>query len=190
MRAGLYTIRAISIFANVHVRKSFLTMAVVASTILLQAETIDETNSFYIGVGVSAESPIIYNDGWAGVLTVGKPFMRLGSGELGAEVEVSNSLQDSSKNSIDFSAKTVAGYATYIWDVDPKLYIKPRLGVVYKKYSIESDVWGDDSSNEVDIAGGLGVGIRILDNINIYTDYTLLEKSDFTHLTMGVEYLF
>ena len=172
--------------------KIFLTIAVVASTMLLQAETIDEESSsnFYVGVGVSAESPLFYNDGWAGVLTVGKPFMKLGSGKVGAEVEVSNSLQDSSKNHIDFSATTVAGYATYIWDVDPKLYIKPRLGVVYKKYSIESDVWGDDSSNEVDIAGGLGVGVRLFDNMNIYADYTFLEKSDFIHLTMGVEYHF
>ena len=171
--------------------KVFLT-TVIVSTILLQADTIDEkSNNFYVGMGLSAENPVFYNDGWAGVLTVGKPLMKLGSsGKVGAEVEVSNSLQDSSKNHIDFSATTVAGYATYIWDVDPKLYIKPRLGVVYKKYSIESDVWGDDSSNEVDIAGGLGVGVRLFDNINIYADYTFLEKSDFIHLTMGVEYHF
>ena len=103
--------------------KFFLTIAIV-STVLLQADTIDEkSNNFYIGMGVSVETPVFYNSGWAGTLTVGKPFMKLGSGKLGAEVEVSNSLQDSSKNHIDFSATTVAGYATYIWDVDPKLYI-------------------------------------------------------------------
>ena len=170
--------------------KFFLTIAI-ASTILLQADTIDdESNNFYIGMGVSAESPVFYNNGWAGTLTVGRPLMKLGSGKLGTEFELSNSLQDSSKNHINFSAITVAGYATYIWNIDPKLYIKPRLGVVYKKYSIDSKVWGNDSSTEVEIAGGFGVGVRLFDNMNIYADYTLLEKGDFTHLTMGVEYHF
>jgi len=168
----------------------FLTVAVVAS-IFLHAESIDNgSKGLYIGVGVSAETPPWYNSGWSGALSLGKPLIALGEGWLGAEAEVTHSLQDSSKNGIEFSATTMTGYATYIWDIDSTLYFKPRVGLVYKKYSIDGGDWGSDSSSEVGIAYGLGVGVRFTENITVYADYTLIENSDLVHVTTGVEYHF
>jgi len=170
--------------------KFIVTMAVIAS-IALHADNIDsDSKSLYLGVGVSAETPIWYNSGWSGALTVGQPLVKLGAGWLGAEAELTRSLQDSSKNNIDFSVTTLTGYATYIWDIDTKLYFKPRVGVVYKKYDIEGGVWGSDANSEVGIAYGFGVGVRFTDNINLYADYTLIENSDLVHVTTGVEYHF
>ena len=170
--------------------KLILTMAMVTS-LLLHAEGKErEEKNLYIGVGISAETPLWYNSGWSGALTIGKPLVKLGNGWLGAEGELTHSLQESSKNHIDFSATTFTGYATYIWNIDSKLYLKPRVGVVYKKYDIDSDIWGSDSNSEVGIAYGVGAGIRFSDNINLYADYTLLENSDLTHVTTGVEYHF
>jgi hypothetical protein len=170
--------------------KIILTMAMIG-TLFVHAENINsEAKSFYMGVGVSAETPIWYNSAWSGALTVGKPFMKIGEGWLGAESELTQSLEESSKNKIEFSATTLAGYATYIWDIDPKLYLKPRVGIVYKKYNIDGGIWGNDGSREVGRSYGMGIGIRFLDKLNLYVDYTLIENSDLVHLTTGVEYHF
>jgi hypothetical protein len=131
--------------------KIILTVALFTS-IFIHADNIEsDSKRLYLGVGVSAETPIWYNSGWSGALTVGQSLIKLGAGWLGAEAELTHSLEDSSKNNIDFSATTLTGYATYIWDIDPKLYIKPRVGVVYKKYDIDGGVWGSDSNNEIGI---------------------------------------
>ena len=170
--------------------KFFLTIAVTA-TIFGHAESVNNnSNSLYLGVGVSAEIPTWYNGSLAGALTLGKPLIKAGQGWIGAEAEVTNTLIDGSKNNVDFSATTLAGYATYIFDIDSKLYIKPRVGVVYKKYDINSEAWGTKSTTELGIAYGFGVGIRFTDNINIYANYTMVENSDLMHLTTGLEYHF
>ena len=150
----------------------------------------NEIGGIYIGAGVSQESPLWYDSGMAGELNIGLPLLRVGKGVLTSEVELSHSISSPSKNSIDFTATTIAGYITYIYDIAPRFYIKPRVGGVYKKYSIESDIWGETTNNSSGLAYSLGGGFRVIDKTDLYINYTMLDGSDLTHLSVGIGYQF
>ena len=150
----------------------------------------DEIGGLYIGGGVAIESPQWYDSGLAGELNIGLPLKRLGKGVLETEAELTHSISSPSKNNIDFTATTVAGYVTYIYDIAPRFYIKPRIGLVYRSFSIKSDLWGDDSSSGYGLAYGLGGGFRLIDRTDLFVNYTMLDNSDLTHLSVGLQYQF
>lgn len=171
-------------------KKIISTIALIATLSSTAIAHDDEIGGIYIGGGVSQESPLWYDSGLAGALNVGLPLMRLGRGVFATEAELTYSISSPSKNNIDFTATTVAGYATYIFDVAPRFYIKPRIGAVYRKYSIDGGIWGSDSSSGSGLAYGIGGGFRLIDKTDLYIDYTMLDGSDLTHLTVGVQYQF
>ncbi|SFV54844.1 hypothetical protein MNB_SV-12-1869 [hydrothermal vent metagenome] len=171
-------------------KKILSTLTLLATLSSLAIAYDDEIGGIYIGGGVALESPLWYDSGVAGALNIGLPLMRLGRGVLTTEAELTYSISSPSKNNIDFTATTFGGYATYIYDVLPRFYIKPRIGVVYRSYSIESDLWGDDNSDGYGLAYGLGGGFRLIDKTDLYIDYTMLDNSDLTHLTVGIQYQF
>jgi hypothetical protein len=162
--------------------------AIISSTAIASHD--DEIGGIYIGGGVSQESPIWYDSGMAGALNIGLPLLRLGKGVLTTEAEFTYSLSSPSRNGIDFTATTFAGYATYIYDLAPRFYIKPRIGAVYRSYSIDGGIWGDDTNSNYGLAYGLGGGFRLFEKTDLYMDYTMLDGSDLTHLTIGVQYQF
>jgi hypothetical protein len=150
----------------------------------------DEIGGIYIGGGLSVESPTWYDSGIAGELNIGLPLKRFGKGVLTTEAELSYSLSSPSKNDIDFTATTLGGYIAYIYDIAPRFYIKPRIGVVYRSYSIDGGIWGDDTNSNYGLAYGVGGGFRLIEQTNLYMNYTMLDESDLTHLSIGVEYQF
>jgi len=150
----------------------------------------DEIGGIYIGGGISQESPLWYDSGLAVDIDVGLPLIRIGRGVLTTEAELSYSISSPSKNGIDFTATTFAGYLTYIYDIAPRFYIKPRVGAVYKSYSIDGGIWGKDTNSGYGLAYGIGGGFRLIDKTDLYIDYTMLDGSDLTHLTVGIQYQF
>ena len=151
----------------------------------------DEIGGIYIGGGLSMESPTWYDSGVAGELNIGLPLMRIGrKGVLSTEAELSYSISSPSKNDIDFTATTFAGYIAYIYDIAPRFYIKPRIGAVYRSYSIDGGIWGDTTNSSYGLAYGVGGGFRLVEQTNLYMNYTMLDGSDLTHLSIGVEYQF
>ena len=150
----------------------------------------DEIGGIYIGGGISQESPLWYDSGLSGVLNVGLPLIRIGRGVLTTEAEFTYSISSPSRNNIDFTATTFGGYATYIFDIAPRFYIKPRIGAVYKSYSIDGGIWGNDTNSGYGLAYGIGGGFRLIDKTDLYIDYTMLDGSDLTHLTIGIQYQF
>ncbi len=150
----------------------------------------DEIGGIYIGGGVSIESPMWYDSGMAGELNIGLPLLRVAKGFFSTELELTQSIGSSSKNDIDFTATTLGGYISYIYDIAPRFYIKPRFGIIYRKYSIDGEIWGDNSNSNYGFAYGLGGGFRWIEQTNLYINYTMIDNSDLTHLSIGVEYQF
>ncbi|NEW60057.1 hypothetical protein GSY74_02065 [Sulfurovum sp. bin170] len=150
----------------------------------------DEIGGIYIGGGISLESPLWYDSGVAGALNIGLPLIRLGRGVLTTEAALTHSISSPSRNNIDFTATTFAGYIGYIYDVAPRFYIKPRVGAVYRSYSIDGGIWGSDTNSGYGLAFGLGGGFRLIERTDLYLNYTMLDGSDLTHLTVGFQYQF
>lgn len=162
-------------------------VSIIISTVIAHD---DEIGGIYIEAGISQEAPLWYDSGISGVLDIGLPLMRIDRGVLTTEAELTHSISSPSKNNIDFTATTIAGYATYIFDIAPRFYIKPRIGAVYKSYSIDGGIWGDDTNSGYGLAYGIGGGFRLIDKTDLYINYTMLDNSDLTHLTIGIQYQF
>ena len=172
--------------------KFFLILIVLILTSSLSIAHDDEMGGVYIGGGISQESPTWYDSGLAGELNIGIPIFRVNTKSvITTEAEVTYSIDSPSKNNIDFTATTVAGYLTYIYDIAPRFYIKPRVGVIYRSFDIDGgSLWGDDTNSNYGFSYGVGGGFRLFEQTNLYLNYTMLDNSDLTHLSIGVEYQF
>ena len=81
---------------------------------------------------------------------------------------------------------TGALHGAYTFNLTTRFYIKPRAGFIYRMYSIET---GDDVS-ETDFTFGVGGGVRLNPSLDIYADYTMIDGTDLTHITAGVQFHF
>ena len=156
----------------------------------------------YLGAGLAYESAYSYDSGMALVISGGRTFENIeaGPGKLAFESEFTFSLISPSSTyynrfnrnySIDLTYFTLAGYAAYIYDITPDLYVKPRLGLVYTAVSV-SNTYGAYGlgayGNGLGLAVGLGAGYKLTRELNTYLDFTLLNGTGLRHLTLGVEY--
>jgi len=79
---------------------------------------------------------------------------------------------------------TLATYAVYRINIVDNFYVKPRFGVIFPNL-------GDDFVNSRDItfSSGIGGGYSVMQNLDVYVDYTVLGEG-VTNYGAGVEYHF
>ncbi len=96
----------------------------------------------------------------------------------------------------DISVLTLATYAVYTINIGEKFYVKPRFGIILPNLGDSNrDVYGDGNkdgwvnSRDITFSSGIGGGFRVMENLNIYVDYTVLGEM-VTNYGAGVEYHF
>lgn len=96
--------------------------------------------------------------------------------------------------SVDLKTTTFALYATGEFYLNSRFYIKPRAGAIYRSYAISGSVPSGYSvtvkDDEIGAAFGLGAGVKINPSLDIYADYTMVDGTDVTHATLGLQYHF
>ena len=184
---------------NLHkkVALSLLSVALMASSSFAL-----DTSKAYGLASVALESANGYDSGFAIILGGGLPVVeagKVGPGAIAVEAELSYSLlspsQSYGSNKYELTAMTVAAYGAYIFDIDKQFFVKPRAGLVYRSYSYSwsgNSSWGgyDGSTSDIGIALGVQGGYKFSKQIDIIVGYNLIDGSDLTHLSAGIQYHF
>ncbi|MEA1920301.1 MAG: outer membrane beta-barrel protein [Campylobacterota bacterium] len=161
--------------------------------LLIAPQLINAANytEVYMGGGVAYESATDFDAGLASVVHVGLPIITRGQHRFAVEGEGSYSLVPASIHKSDLTTMSVAAYGVYRLNVTSRLYLKPRMGVLYRSYSLKSDALEiDGSGSEVDLAFSFGGGVHINRSLDVYVDLAMIDQSDLMHFTLGLEYHF
>jgi hypothetical protein len=147
---------------------------------------------YYIGGGVAVENGwSYYGTGAALLLNGGKPIIKLGPGTIGAEVELSYTAlaaeYEHNSYSSDLRVLSLGIFATYKYDIDKNLYIRPRIGPMFTSYSYSgysSYYYGYSRGN---VAIGIGVGYELTDNMNLFSDFTAT-TANYRRISVGLQF--
>jgi len=178
---------------NLHKKIAFslLTAALMASSSFAL-----DTSKAYGAASVALESANGYDSGFAIILGGGLPVVeagKVGPGTIAVEAELTYSLVSPSVGQWEKTAMTVAAYGAYIFDIDKQFFVKPRAGLVYRSYSYTwgASSWGGSgSTSDIGIALGVQGGYKLNKQLDIIVGYNLLDGTDLTHLSAGVQYHF
>ncbi len=142
---------------------------------------------FYAGGGLAYESVPDWNGASSGVGIVLRGGMNLDMvlEGFGAEVELTKSVIDPEYGTDDQNIVTLAGYAVYSINITKDWYVKPRFGIILPNLGDDESV----NSRDIGFTSGIGGGYRIMDNLSLYIDYTILGEY-VTNWGTGVEYHF
>ena len=151
-------------------------------------------NKYYMGGGVAVEAGWHnYGIGAALLINGGKPIIKLGPGTIGAEVELSYTAlaasYDDSYYEADLRVLSLGIFATYKYDINKDLYIRPRFGPMFTSYSYsgDSDYFYDYSYGHV--ATGIGVGYNLGKSMNLFSDFTIASDS-YRRISVGLQFKF
>ena len=185
---------------NLHKKIAFslLTAALMASSSFAL-----DTSKAYGAASVALESVSAagMDSGFAIILGGGLPVIeagKVGPGTIAVEAELTYSLVAPSYTSgsykSEWSTMSVGAYGAYIFNIDKQFFVKPRAGLVYRSYSWSnnsgSSYYGDYSTSEIGIAFGVQGGYKLNEQLDIIVGYNLLDGTDLTHLSAGVQYHF
>jgi len=151
-------------------------------------------NKYYMGGGLAVEGGWYkYGVGAALLINGGKPIIKLGPGTIGAEVEMSYTALAASYDyrgyESDLRVLSLGIFATYKYDINKDLYVRPRLGPMFTSYSYSgySDYYYDYSRGRV--ATGVGVGYNLGKNMNLFSDFTIASDS-YRRISVGLQFKF
>lgn len=168
-----------------------LAATLLTTVALTSALTAAEGMSFYGGGGLAIEAVPDYSGvsmGTAIVLRGGMNLPMVLEG-FGAEAELTKSVinpeYDYGWASSDVSVLTLAAYAVYTIPLGEKFYVKPRFGIILPNLGDDQSV----NSRDITFSSGIGGGFKVMKNMNIYVDYTVLGEF-VTNYGAGVEYHF
>jgi hypothetical protein len=178
---------------------SGLAAAAVIATSGMAEDINFDSNKAYLVAGAALEMVDEYDMGVAVVLGGGIPFMQAGEGTLVAETELTYSVVAPSwdydfgyyggKGSVDATFMTLGAYAGWQYNLNQELFIKPRLGLIYR--SVDIDVNGyDGSDSEIGLAFGVQGGMKLSEALDVTVGLNLVDGSDIMHITGGVQYHF
>ena len=172
---------------------------VAAAALLATSSFALDTNKMYGGASLAIESgPSGMDSGMALILNGGLPVMKAGKagpGTVGVEGEFTYSIVPpsveyqtgwTSTTSVDYTYMTLAAYGVYTYDINNQFFVKPRVGLIYR--SVDTDGFGSDS--EMGLAMGVQGGYKLNKQMDIVFGYNMLDGSDLTHLSAGVQYRF
>ena len=176
-----------------------------------ESAPVTASTKYYAGAGLAYETWPDYSselgNGIALVLNGGMPLPQVVA-NFGVEVEMSFDLSGPSYEttypswngtsfvnqtySIDYSLFTLAGYATYSYEINSDIFLRGRAGLIYKSMSVDSSYTYSTavSSSEIGVAFGGGAYYGVTPEIDAYVDMTLVDFTDFMHFTVGAQYKF
>jgi len=179
-------------------KKTALSMVSVA--LMASSSFALDTSKAYGAASVALESANGLDSGFAVILGGGLPVVeagKVGPGTIAVEAELTYSLLAPSYTwgsyKSELTAMTVAAYGAYIFNIDKKFFVKPRVGLIYRSYSWSDNSgysYGDTSNSEIGLAFGVQGGYKLNKKLDIIVGYNLIDGSDLTHLSAGVQYHF
>lgn len=173
--------------------------AVAAATMMATSGLALDTSELYGGAGLAIETASGLDAGVALVLNGGLPVVEageIGPGSVAVEGEFTYSMLAPSYDygyldhhyTHDLTVMTLAGYAAYVYEINEEYYVKPRIGLIFRSYELDSSyTYGGDG---IGIALGVGGGYHLNDQMDVYVDYTRVDGGYLSHLTAGVVYRF
>ncbi len=171
--------------------KKILSTVAAAALIATSSFALD-TSKLYGGAGLGLESgPSGVDSGIALILDAGLPVMEAGQagpGTVAVEGEFTYSLSPMSYGSVDVTGMTLGAYGAYIMDINQQLFVKPRVGLVYR--SLSFDGYSAADSSEVGLAFGVQGGFKLNEKMDIIVGYNMLDGGDWTQLSAGIQMKF
>ena len=166
-----------------------LTKSLLAS-VALSSSLMATDVGFYAGGGLAFEAVPDVNNLKMGLGIVMRGGMTLDAllENFAVEAELTKSLLDPKfeRTGADdkINVTTLATYAVYRINVVDDFYVKPRFGIIFPNL-------GDDfvNSRDVTFSSGIGGGYSVMENLDVYIDYTVLGEG-VTNYGAGVEYHF
>jgi hypothetical protein len=147
---------------------------------------------YYIGGGVAVENGWShYGTGAALLINGGKPIIKLGPGTIGAEVELSYTALAASYDNNDYDSDlrvlSLGLFATYKYDINKDLYIRPRIGPMFASYSYGGYSPYHYGYSRGRVATGIGIGYNITKGMNLFSDFTLTNDS-YRRISVGLQF--
>ncbi len=145
-------------------------------------------DDLYAGAGLAVEGVTDLEYGVALVLNVGAQVVD----NFAVEGELTRSVIDpwlDDYYAIDVTVTTLGVYGAYIFDLNRDVYLKPRIGLIYK--GLEDGYRGD--LDEVVLAFSLGGAYRMNKTTDIFVDVKVAPEGDIEmvgHLSVGARYHF
>ncbi|MCJ7765585.1 MAG: porin family protein [Thiovulaceae bacterium] len=166
-----------------------LTTALLATAVLSSGVMATEVG-FYAGGGLALEAVPDVNDWKMGTALVLRGGLTLDSvlKNFAVEAELTKSIIDPkfdfTNGTDNANVATLAAYAVYRIPIVDNFYVKPRFGLILPNL-------GDDvvNSRDVTFSSGIGAGYTVMDQMDVYVDYTVLGES-ITNYGAGVEWHF
>ena len=90
--------------------------------------------------------------------------------------------------SVDFKIWTLAGYAVYRYDLDPKIYLKGKAGLLYENLTASTSFGASTysaTSSGIGLSFGGGGGFKLDSKTSMEAELTIIE-SDIMYLSFGV----
>jgi len=178
---------------------SSLAAAAVIATSGVASDVNFDTDQAYLIAGAAIENADPFDMGVAVVVGGGVPFMQAGEGTLVAEAELTYSVVAPSydydfgfyggSDTVEATFMTLGAYAGYKYDIDQQFFVKPRVGLIYK--SVDFDISGyPGSDSEIGLAFGIQGGMKLNEQMDVVVGFNLVDGSDITHITGGIQYRF
>lgn len=168
---------------------------IAATAVLATSSFALDTDKLYVGAGLAIESATDFDSGMAIVLTAGLPVTEKGEsgpGTLAVEAETTFDLTSPSTTiwttDVEASIFTLAAYAAYKHDINEKVYVKPRLGLLYESITMSSGSYSAETT-DIGLAMGVQFGYNIDKQLDVVVGYNIVE-ADVSHLTFGALYRF
>ena len=89
----------------------------------------------------------------------------------------------------DYRIVTLAGYGVYRFLITDVTYLKGKLGLLYENVKRSGELIGDKTSKGFGLAGGVGLGTRIVDALTLEGEITGIDKN-IVFFSLGLHYAF
>lgn len=176
-------------------------LSIVAATALVSTSVMafePDLDRMYYGAAVALEDTELDDSGMAAVFTAGVPVMQINDeSSVALEAEFTYTFASSEASyfgsSVEADLMTLGAYGAYNYNVSSEIFVKPRVGLIYKSMDVTASNSGfgySASDSEIGLAFGVQAGYNISDTIAVTAGYNLVDGSDITHMTVGAQFRF
>ena len=167
--------------------KLLLTISLLANLAYAAKKPSKTADKPSVGVGIGLTDYTGYDSGYSLMLNTSKPLPDVAS-NFGAEAVFSTTIIDPSLNNTDLSITALAAYATWYFDLNPEISIKPKVGLAYGRYAT-----GATDDTDISLSYGFKTAYALKENKALYLDYTIIDSdlgSNVSILSFGMLFPF
>jgi len=150
---------------------------------------------YYIGGAAIEGGWHDYGIGGALLLNGGKSIIKLGPGTIGAEAELSYTILSSDYDDDDYydgslKVLSLGLFATYKYDINKDLYVRPRFGPMFMSYSFNGHHYYTSSYySRGNVALGIGMGYKLTKHMDLVSDF-LVNSTSYRRISVGLQFKF